>query len=281
MKSVNNYRAETFRLNDEARIRNPEQALDYVNQRGFIFFWPVKGAPFPSLWTAVAGDRPVPSVHDDPGHVTWSWKDSALGKHIWYYAKVLRYKATFISLDVLPLFYALSENFGSPDEDYLIAYQEGHLTFAEKLIYEVILNNGPMHTIELRQAARLAGKASESGFNRALEKLQAEFRILPVGVAEAGTWKYAFIYDLTSRHYPYLPDKARLIGEWEARRKLMEYYFLSMGASDKREVQKLFRWNPEIIIKVLEMLRQAGFLAGDFDRYEQQKNYYYLPCLGD
>jgi hypothetical protein len=193
MNLVNSYRVRTFRLKDEDRIRNPEQALEYINERGYIFFWPVKGAHFPNLWSAVAGDRPVPNEHDDPAHVTWGWKDRALGKRIWYYAKVLRYKATFISLDVLPFFYALSENFGSPDEDYLIAYQDGHLTLAEKLVYEVILNNGPMHTIELRQAAHLTGKASESGFNRALEKLQAEFRILPVGVAEAGTWKYAFI----------------------------------------------------------------------------------------
>ncbi len=66
----------------------------------------------PSLWTAVAGDRPVADKHDDPGHITWGWKYKALGKKIWYYAKTLRKKATMISLEIAPYFYALSENYG-------------------------------------------------------------------------------------------------------------------------------------------------------------------------
>ena len=48
----------------------------------------------PSLWTAVAGDRPVADAHDDPGHITWGWKDRSLDKKIWYYGKILRRKAT-------------------------------------------------------------------------------------------------------------------------------------------------------------------------------------------
>ena len=54
----------------------------------------------PSLWVAVAGDRPVPDEHDDPGHVTWGWKDGLLGKRRWYYGRVLRKRNTFISLDI-------------------------------------------------------------------------------------------------------------------------------------------------------------------------------------
>ncbi len=45
-----------------------------------------------------------------PAMVTWGWKDDSLGKTIWYYGKILRRKATFISLEVAPYFYALSEN---------------------------------------------------------------------------------------------------------------------------------------------------------------------------
>ena len=43
----------------------------------------IKGIAFPSLWTAVAGDRPFADEHDDPGHVTWGWKDTAPGQRIW------------------------------------------------------------------------------------------------------------------------------------------------------------------------------------------------------
>jgi len=98
----------------------------------------------PSLWVAVAGNRVVADKHDDPGHITWGWKDNALGKQIWYYAKILRGKATMVSLEVAPYFYALSENYGSPEEDYLLAYEEGRLTQAARQVYEALLKEGAL-----------------------------------------------------------------------------------------------------------------------------------------
>ncbi|MFH1524868.1 MAG: hypothetical protein ABIF04_07860, partial [Chloroflexota bacterium] len=111
--------ARTFRLSPATRLTTPAQAADFVNERGFIYFWPIKGVLLPTLWVATAGDRPVPNDHDDPGQITWRWKDDSLDKKIWYYAKILRRKATFISLEIAPYFYALSENYGSLEEDYL------------------------------------------------------------------------------------------------------------------------------------------------------------------
>jgi len=32
------YRAATYRLRPEARVRTPEQAIEFVNARGFIYF---------------------------------------------------------------------------------------------------------------------------------------------------------------------------------------------------------------------------------------------------
>jgi len=177
------------------------QALTFVNKRGFVYFWPIKGIDLPSLWTARAGDRPVADKHDDPGHITWGWKDSALDKKIWYYGKILRGKATMISLEIAPYFYALSENYGSPEEDYLIAYHEGRLTQASKQVYETLLDYGALNTLDLRQKAKLAN-AKDSEFNKALEQLQRDFKILPVGVAQAGAWNYSHIYEIVTRHFP-------------------------------------------------------------------------------
>ena len=184
----------------------------------------MKDVTLPSLWVAAAGERAVADEHDDPGHVTWGWKDQLLGERVWYYAKVLRKRATFISLAVLPHFYALSENYGEPDKDYLLQYDEGRLTFEAKTVYETLLNEGPLDTVSLRKSARMTSKASDSPFNRALETLQADFKILPVGVAEAGAWKYAFIYECVHRHYPDLAEQARPIRQAEARWKLAELY---------------------------------------------------------
>ena len=260
LKKLNSHRTRTFNLPPSKRLSSPAQALNFVDKRGFVYFWPIKGIEMPSLWTAVAGNRPVADKHDDPGHITWGWKDGALDKKIWYYAKILRHKATMISLDVAPYFYALSENYGSPEEDYLLAYEEGRLSQSAKQVYEALLNEGALNTIDLRRAAKLAN-AKESEFNKALEVLQSDFKILPVGVSDAGAWKYSFIYDIVSRHYPDLPERARKIGEREARAKLVELYFQSVGAAQEGDVSKLFGWKKELITRTITGLAEKRMLV--------------------
>ncbi len=267
----------TFRFLSPNRVTNPSGALDFVNERGFIFFWPISGVDLPSLWKAVAGNRNVPDNHDDPGHVTWGWKDDAIPKKVWYYGKVLRRKATFISLEIAPFFYALSDNFGSPEEDYLLSYEEGRLTQSAKQIYETLLDKGSLDTISLRKEARMLN-AKESAFNRAMEDLQMDFKILPVGIAEVGSWKYAYRYDLTSRHFPDLEQQARKIGEAEARQKLVELYFASVGAAQVHAVTKLFGWPPELVRRTLEKLVQKGELV-DADHPRNPGPWLALPEL--
>jgi hypothetical protein len=274
---LNAHRTRTFGLSLTKRIYTSAQALKFVNARGFVYFWPIKGIDLPSLWTAVAGDRPVADEHDDPAHITWRWKDNALGKKKWYYGKILRRKATMISLEVAPYFYALSENYGSPEEDYLLAYEEGRLTQSARQVYEAILKEGPLHTIDLRTAARL-GNAKESEFNRALEYLQADFKILPVGVARAGAWRYSFIYDIVARHYPELPEKARKINESDARLKLAGLYFLSVGAAQTRDVLKLFGWGNDLTERTLSRMRENKKIIG-VDHPKQKGEWLVLPDL--
>ena len=252
------YRAQTFRTAAGRRITSKEEAVAFVNERGYVYFWPIKEVTLPSLWAAAAGDRPVPDEHDDPGHVTWGWKDELLGARQWYYAKVLRKRATMISLGIVPYFYALSENYGEPDKDYLLQYEEGRLTWEAKTVYETILNEGALDTISLRKLARMTAKTSDSPFNRALETLQADFKILPVGIAQAGAWKYAFIYECVHRHYPDLVEQARPIRQAEARRRLIELYLRSVGAARVRDIALLFGWPAQEIAQAVGALVAAG-----------------------
>lgn len=232
------------------------------------------------MWTATAGDRPVPNEHDDPGMVTWGWKDNSLGKRIWYYGKILRRKATFISLKVVPYFYALSENYGSPEEDYLLAYEEGRMTQAAKQIYEALLEKGSLDTISLRKEARLLN-AKESVFNRALENLQKDFKIMPVGVAEVGAWKYAFRYEITARHMPELPEQARPIGEAQARRELVELYLDSVGTTQARELVKLFGWPSDLAQRAVAGLGKNGKLIEHANHPQVNGEWVALPDVVD
>lgn len=260
LKKLTAHRIKTFHLPPSKRLSSPSQALTFINTRGFIYFWPIKGIDLPSLWTTVAGDRPVADKHDDPAHITWGWKDDALNKKNWYYAKILRGKATMISLETAPYFYALSENYGAPEEDYMIAYHEGRLTQASKQIYETLLDEGALNTLDLRKKAKLSN-AKDSEFNKALEQLQRDFKVLPVGVAQAGAWKYSHIYEIVPRHFPELPEQARKISESQARAKLLELYFHSVGAAQLRDVTKLFGWSNETANRALNKLIEQKLLA--------------------
>lgn len=271
------YRAHTFRTAPGTRLKDKDEAIAYVNERGFIYFWPIKTITFPSLWSAVAGDRPVADAHDDPGHVSWGWKDALLGARVWYYAKVLRQKATIISLEAAPYFYALTENYGSPEEDYLTLYRYGKLSLEAKTVYEVLLKDGTLDTIALRKAARLTSNESESRFNKALSDLQSNFLILPVGVTDSGAWHYAFAYAVTAHHYPDLPEKARFIGEAQARQRLTEWFIRSVGAAQPRDVSRLFGWNSQQALQALTSLCKSGTLLGPAEAEKTADAWYGLP----
>jgi DNA glycosylase AlkZ-like len=258
---IKTYRDRTFRLPANLRLKDKEQAVSFVAERGFIYFWPIKDILLPSLWTAVAGDRPVADAHDDPGHVTWGWKDSLLGARRWYYAKVLRQRATIISLEAVPYFYALSENYGSPEEDYLIQYEQGRMTQEARAVYEALLSQSPLDTVALRRASRLTSRESESRFSRALSTLQADFKILPVGVTEAGAWHYAFAYDLVHRHLPELLEQARFIQDRQARRQLVRLYFRSVGSAQLTDLTRLFGWTRPQAERAVDELTASGELV--------------------
>jgi hypothetical protein len=261
---VQEYRQKTFRFQPMLRVKSEADAISYVKERGFIYFWPIRGITLPSLWGAVAGDRPVADAHDDPGHVTWGWKDQNLGGHHWYYGKVLRKKATMISLSLAPYFYALSENYGSPEDDYRTLYEQGLMTQEARLVYEVLLDQGVMDTPALRRATHLSSRASESRFNRAMADLQADFKIVPVSVTQAGAWHYAFAYDIVPRHYPDIPEKAQNITERQARRELAFHYLRSLGAAQIRDLQRLFAWRAATVDFALNQLLEENILERGF-----------------
>ncbi|MGB9639996.1 MAG: AlkZ-related protein [Anaerolineales bacterium] len=258
LECLNEHRKSTFRIT--CPITSLHEAIQYIQERGFVFFWPIKEIIFPSLWVAVAGNRPVPNQHDDPAHITWNWKDSMLDKKIWYYAKILRRKSTILSLEIAPYFYALSDNYGDPEEEYLTAYLQGKLSIEAKQIYQAILENGPLDTIHLKQKAHLTNPNYESRFNTALANLQADFKIVPIGVSESGPWHYAFVYDLTHRQFPEIIENARWISQQQARQEILIRYFQSMGYAKWEWIQKLFLWNSADIATTLEKLLQRNIL---------------------
>lgn len=251
------YRAETFRTAPGRRLKTRRDALAFVRRRGFVFFWTIQGIDFPSLWTAAAGDRPVSDQHDDPAHVTWRWKDSLLGERRWYYGKLLRGKSTMVSLEDLPYFYVLSDRVGDLD-DYLLGYDAGRLTREARQIADVLAAQGAQHTVALRRLAHLSSDGSKSRFDKAITDLQRGLWVVPIGVAEAGAWRYAFIYELFERWFPRVIDVARAISRSQAEDHLAGRWLDAVGAAQPRELQRLLGWGRDRAQASLDRLGQSG-----------------------
>jgi hypothetical protein len=255
---IDEQRARRYRRTPTLRVQSVKEARAFVDDVGFCHFWPIKGIEMPNLFHAIAGRvRSVPNAHNDPDlSRCWSWKDRALGERWWYYGKLLRRRATMVSLAMLPYFYACSDNYGDLD-DYLEEYRDGKLTMEAKLIYESLLRHGPLDTVRLRREARMAAQTAKTRFERALVELQMGLKVLPVGVAEAGAWNYAFVYEIVQRHYPDLPERAKGIKRGEARRALVLRYLDNVVAADESMVRKVFHvlgWTPRELERTIAVL---------------------------
>ncbi len=256
--AISRLRDHAYHRTEERRLHTVEEARAFVDEVGFCHFWPIKGVETPNLFHAIAGrERSVPNAHGDPDlSKCWGWKDHALDKRWWYYGKLLRRRATLVSLDCLPYFYALSENFGSLD-DYLIEYEDGKLSAEAKWIYEALLEQGPLDTIRLREQARLSAEGAKSRFDRALTELQVGLKVVPVGVAEVGAWNYAFVYELFQRWLPDVPERARPIKRSAARGVLVRQYIDNVVAADRKMIAKVFhvlRWTKRELERTIEAL---------------------------
>lgn len=120
-----------------------------------------------------------------------------------------------------------------------------------------------MDSLSLRKSANLASRENATRFKRALTLLQRDFRILPIGIAEAGAWHYAFIYDTVHHHFPDLIEAAHSVSESSARQNILESYFLSVGSALKSEIKSFFKWTDQQLEKALINLVESGFLQNN------------------
>lgn len=252
-----------YRRRMNLRVTTKEQAVKFVNDVGFCFLFPIQGVEMPSLWNAVAG-RVLKTTNKHSGYEierTWGWKDEALGQRLWFYGKLLRSRATLVSLDFLPNFYALSENYGDYEHDYLDEYRTGALSAEAKTIYEALLKNGALDAIRLRRESRMSAEASKPRFEKALTELQVGLKVLPIGIAPVGAWRYAFIYEILPRWLPDPADRARPISRMDARRVILDQYIHNVIASPLIAIARLFGWK-------LDDARQAAAALADQGRVE-------------
>jgi hypothetical protein len=273
-EQVENWRDARYHRRPHLRLRSSQQAIEFINQAGFCFLFPSKTVEMPTLWEAICGEtRPLPVAHDDVelGYA-WNWKDELPSRGLVYYGKLVYKKPTLISLDLLPHFYALSDNYGDI-EDYLLEYQDGKLSEEAKRVYEALLQHGALPTSHLRRRAGLDGKGNAPRFDRAIRELQLGLKIVKTGISDANAWGYCYVYDVILRHWPDLAGRAGAISSQEAMRVLLLTHLSNVGVTTLADVVRLFGWDlPRLTAlcdqwadmgELLSCVRMEGW-AGDY-----------------
>jgi hypothetical protein len=161
-----------------------DRALAAIEQRGILLVYPMANRAEPaSLWTALYPRSPM----------RWAWDSEADGRvaAIWrlreelarsddvVYAKWFRGRATFFAKDVFRA--ALASLAG-----------EGELAAGisrdARAILELLEDDSPQSTKQLRANAGLQGRANEAAYARALKELWGRLLIVGVGEVDDGAF---------------------------------------------------------------------------------------------
>jgi len=244
-ETLETLRDERYHRSQPLHLRTEMDALAFINQVGFCFLFHDQHTEIPTLIEAISGmRRTVVNDHfdEDVGRA-WEWKDSLPTAGLIYYGKQLRLKPTLISLNLLPCFYALSNNYGELD-DYLEEYREGTLSQEAKVIYEVLLERGPLPTTYIRRYSHLWGRGETARrFERAIIELQVGFKIVKSGISDVSRWGYAYVYDLFLRRFPTVSEAARTINRQQAMEVILLQHLQNVVAASEISLQRLFRWD--------------------------------------
>jgi len=261
-EQVQSWRDARYRRRPDLRVASEDEALAFLNDVGLATLFSSGGVELPSLWEAICGGaRLLPRHHDDHElGLAWTWKDTLPACKDILYGKFLRKKPVFISLDMLPWFYALSGNFGELD-DYLEQYRDGLFSEEARRIYEALLEHGALPTSHLRRLARLGEKDSTSRFDRAVAELQAGFKIVKVGISDANRWGYCYVYDLFLRRFPDEAAAARRISENQAADRILTRYLETVLVATPRQVSLLFGWEDWRLEDSVRRLTRSGSIV--------------------
>lgn len=251
-------RRQAYRQTAPRRIRSEDEALRFIDEVGFCFIFSAEGAELPTLYHAIRGDAaPQVNFHDHATGLAWDWKDSLPIRRACFYGKLLRNKPVLVSLEMFPHFYALSDNFGDLD-DYVQEYEDGHMSYPAKQIYEALLREGAMPTSLLRRKANLAGRQNMRDFDKGLLELQTGLKITKTAISDANRWHYCYVFDLIPRWLPEQVRQGLAISARAAQRTLLRRYLAVVQAATAEDVMKLFGWTRETVGRVIAELAEAG-----------------------
>ncbi|MBI3988326.1 MAG: winged helix DNA-binding domain-containing protein [candidate division NC10 bacterium] len=263
-KALERLRDRTFRRLPHLRVKGERTALRFIEQVGFCFAFSPFGYDLPCLWAAIVGKR-HPAFPDDPYHdpaigLTWELKDRLPSKRLVYYGRLLKGKPTLVSLRYFPFFFALIRG-EKGSGDYLADYRAGFLSRPAKTILDILHDEGPLDTPELRAKAGLRSPERTHEYERTMADLQR--RLWIVKISERYEPTFSFRWDLVDNWLEKEVKIGRRIPREEAIVQIIQQYLSTVLYTTTGRIARLFDLPLSEVSRVVEHLSDRGIALPD------------------
>ncbi len=234
-KDIDQYRKSKWRLTPQRRIMSESEAVKFINEVGLCLLFACKEIPLPKLSQSAQSEA----------WDWWEWKDTLQAKKKWYNSRVVKKKATLVSMELLPCFLSLYYESGGC-EVYDEEYYYGKLTEPAYRIADYLFNRGPTSVDDLRKDLAHPGKAGTRKFHEAIKELQIKFKVAVSGLEEKH-WGVR-VLDLFSHWAPKeILHQAEQLSPPIARQRILERFITTAGLTTEKEIVRLFGWSPESV----------------------------------
>jgi hypothetical protein len=231
--------AHRAKVNRAHRVRNAEGLVTMVDAFGFCF-----------AFTLRTGDAPIPACFDHLSTTSedrkwgwmWGWKDDLPEEKRLYYGKLLIRKPTFVSMKMLPTFYATFGRAGE-DDDHLDDVRAGRLSDIARRVIDYLAQRGETQTKRMRADLGITSQEGKSDYAKAVEELQRLMYVARVKAVGEGRVDYNYTYDLFVRRYPEIVKSAERISSTDAMTALLRRLLELAGGVTPKQVKRLFEWD--------------------------------------
>ena len=235
------------------RVRNSTQLVAMVDALGFCFaFTGESSYPVPACFDHL-------STTDDgkKWEWMWPWKDELAEAKKLYYGKLLVKKPTFVSMKMLPTFYATFGRAGETD-DHLDDVRAGRLSDLGRRVVEYLQHRGETQKKRMRADLGIESKDGRADLERAIEELQRLMYVARVKAVGERSDDYNYTYDLFVRRYPETVKAAERLSSAEACAALVQRLLDVSGGLTRKKISRLFDWEPDQTERVLARVMKDG-----------------------
>jgi hypothetical protein len=238
------------------RVKTADALVKMVDAFGFCFaFTPENAYPLPAgfehLETRSEGRK---------WGWMWEWKDELPEKKKLYYGKLLIRKPTFVSMKMLPVFYATFGRAGEPD-DHLEDVRAGRLSDVARRVIDHLAQRGETQTKRMRADLGIASKEGRADYAKAMEELQRLMYIARVKAVGEYREDYNYTYDLFVRRYPETVRAAERLSSGEAASTLLRRLLDLVGGATSAQIRRLFEWDDERLERTIANAEQDRALV--------------------